>query len=221
VAVLTNLGVVSPTELVIFDCDGVLVDSEPTAVKVDREVLRMVGIELSEAEIVERFVGRSTSVMDAMIEEHLGGPIPRSLKQTFDRMYLDAFETTLAAVDGVADALERIHQPVCVASSSTSESLRHKLELTGLHDRFDGHAYSATQVRRGKPAPDLFLFAAEQMGVAPARCVVVEDSPYGLQAARAARMRALAYDGGFVDRTRLRLEDVMVFDDMRLLPELL
>jgi HAD superfamily hydrolase (TIGR01509 family) len=208
-------------ELVIFDCDGVLVDSELIAVEIDREVLRMVGIELSETEIVERFVGRSAAVMDAMIEEHLRGPVPQSLRQTFDRMYQDAFDARLTAVAGIEDALDRIEQSVCVASSSTPRSLRHKLELTGLYERFDGHVYSASQVPRGKPAPDLFLFAADQMGVPPEHCVVIEDSPYGLQAARAARMCALAYAGGLIPTVRLEMDGVTIFDDMRRLPELL
>jgi HAD superfamily hydrolase (TIGR01509 family) len=208
-------------ELVIFDCDGVLVDSEPIAVEIDRELLRAVGIELSEAEIVERFVGRSATVMDAMIEERLGAPIPLSLRRRFDRMYQEAFDARLTAVEGVESALEEIELPACVASSSTPESLRHKLQLTGLYERFDGHIYSASQVSRGKPAPDLFLFAAEQMGFPPERCAVVEDSPYGLQAALAAGMRALAYDGGLVGTARLEMPGVQIFDDMRRLPELL
>lgn len=209
------------TELVIFDCDGVLVDSEPIALEIDRKVLHIVGIELSEAEIVDRFMGRSPSVMEAMIEEHLGAPIPPSLRRTFDRMYQAAFEAGLNAVDGVADALEQIQQPVCVASSSSQGSLRHKLELTGLDKHFDGNVYSASQVSRGKPAPDLFLFAAEQMRVSPGHCVVVEDSPYGLRAAISAQMRALAYYTGLISKSRLSFENVPVFDNMRDLPELL
>jgi HAD superfamily hydrolase (TIGR01509 family) len=208
-------------ELVIFDCDGVLVDSEPIAVRVDLVVLTRVGLQMSEAEVIERFVGRSPAVMTAAMEEHLGHILSADCKQEFERLYTDAFEDELVAVDGVHDALDRISLPTCVASSSEPNSLHRKLMLTGLHERFAGNIFSASEVANGKPAPDLFLHAAARMGVSPARCVVVEDSRYGVQAARAADMDVLAYAGGLTSAQSLAGVRTTVFDDMHRLPTLI
>jgi HAD superfamily hydrolase (TIGR01509 family) len=208
-------------ELVIFDCDGVLVDSEPIAVQVDLIVLTRVGLQMSEAEVIERFVGRSPAVMTSAIEEHLGHVLSEDCKQEFERLYTDAFEDELVAVDGVQAALDRISLPTCVASSSEPDSLRRKLQLTGLYERFVGNIFSATEVTNGKPAPDLFLHAAARMGVTPARCVVVEDSRYGVQAARAADMDVLAYVGGLTPVQSLVGARTTVFDDMNELPTLI
>ncbi len=106
-------------------------------------------------------------------------------------------------VDGIIEALDQITTRSCVASSSDPDSLRRKLQLTGLHERFAGRVFSATDVKNGKPAPDLFLHAADRMGVPPSRCVVVEDSRHGVEAARAARMDVLAYAGGLTDAERV------------------
>jgi len=210
------------TELVIFDCDGVLVDSEPIAIRIDVEMFAEVGMSVSEQEVVERFVGRSPEVLLHAVEEHLGHPPPDGWEQRGEHRLRRAFETELRPVEGVVEALGRISLPVCVASSSPPERLRFKLELTGLYDRFAGHVFSATQVANGKPAPDLFLYAAGQMNTAPGRCVVVEDSRYGVQAARAAGMDVLAYTGGgLTPAVALEGPRTVVFDDMRSLPELL
>jgi HAD superfamily hydrolase (TIGR01509 family) len=208
-------------ELVIFDCDGVLVDSEPIAVRTDLVVLARVGLQMSEAEVIERFLGRSPAVMTAAIEQHLGHALPEDRKEAFERLYTDAFEHELVAVEGVQDALERISLPTCVASSSEPDSLRRKLELTGLYERFAGNIFSASEVANGKPAPDLFLHAAARMGAIPARCVVVEDSRYGVQAARAAEMDVLAYAGGLTPAQSLVGASTTVFYDMNELPKLI
>lgn len=208
-------------ELVIFDCDGVLVDSEPIAVRVDLVVLERVGLRMSEAEVIGRFLGRSPAVMRAAIEEHLGHALPEDCQQEFERLYTDAFEDELLAVDGVHDALDRISLPSCVASSSEPDSLSRKLQLTGLYERFAGNIFSASEVANGKPAPDLFLHAAARMGVTPARCVVVEDSRYGVQAARAADMDVLAYASGLTPKQSLAGARTTVFDNMHELPTLI
>jgi HAD superfamily hydrolase (TIGR01509 family) len=207
-------------ELVIFDCDGVLVDSEPIAVRVDLVVLAAFGLELSEAEVIERFVGRSPAVMLETIEAHLGRRLLDGV-ESYEHLYVEAFEAELTTVDGVEEALDQITLPSCVASSSEPDSLRRKLELTGLYQRFAGRVFSASEVPNGKPAPDLFLHAAERMGVDPSRCVVVEDSRYGVQAARAANMDALAYAGGLTPAHALEGPRTTLFDDMRDLPNLL
>ena len=139
-------------ELVIFDCDGVLVDSEPIAVRVDLIVLAEFGLELSEDEVIERFVGRSPAVMLGVIEAHIGRRVPDRL-ESYEHLYKAAFEAELTAVDGVEQALDQIANPICVASSSEPESLRRKLELTGLYERFEGRVFSAGEVANGKPAP--------------------------------------------------------------------
>lgn len=128
----------------------------------------------------------------------------------------------LTAVPGIVDALDALtHLPTCVASSGSHDKMRFTLGMTGLYQRFEGSIFSATEVEHGKPAPDLFLHAAQQMGVAPAACAVVEDSQYGLQAARAAGMRAFAYAGGMTPAHRLEGPGTVIFDDMRELPGLL
>jgi HAD superfamily hydrolase (TIGR01509 family) len=208
-------------DLVIFDCDGVLVDSERIAVRIDAIVLERLGWPLPEAEIVERFVGRSDAYMTSEIEAAIGRPLPAGWEGEFSPLYREALAAELTAVDGVIEALDRISTPTCVASSSTHERLRFTLGLTGLFDRFDGRIFSASDVANGKPAPDLFLHAAATMGFAPARCAVVEDSFYGVEAARAAGMAAFGYAGGVTAAERLAGPATTVFHDMRELPELL
>jgi HAD superfamily hydrolase (TIGR01509 family) len=209
------------TELVIFDCDGVLVDSEPIAVRIDVEMLAEVGVTMSEEEVIERFVGRSPEVILAETEARLGRRVPEGWWERGEARIRRAYETELRPVAGIAEALEEIDLPVCVASSSGHDSLRYKLELTGLYERFAGRIFSATEVANGKPAPDLFLHAASRMGAAPADCVVVEDSRYGVQAARAAGMDVFGYAGGVTAASDLEGPRTVVFDDMRGLPELL
>jgi HAD superfamily hydrolase (TIGR01509 family) len=208
-------------ELVIFDCDGVLVDSERLAIKVDVQVLRELGWPLSEAEVIERFVGRSDRDVQAAIEAHLGRRLPAGWAPRLQRLYRQVFAAELAPVPGVPDALEQISERSCVASSATHEHLRYTLGLTGLYERFAGRIFSSEDVAAGKPAPDLFLYAAERMGSAPGGCVVVEDSRSGVAAARAAGMRVLAFAGGLTPAELLDGPDTIVFTDMRDLPELL
>jgi HAD superfamily hydrolase (TIGR01509 family) len=208
-------------DLVIFDCDGVLVDSERLAIKVDVEMLHELGWPLSEAEVIERFVGRSDRDTQAAIEAHVGRRLPAGWAERVTQLYRQVFATELAPVPGVPEALDRISLPSCVASSATHEHLRYTLGLTGLYERFAGRIFSAADVAAGKPAPDLFLYAAEQMGAAPAGSVVVEDSRAGVQAARAAGMRVLAFAGGLTPAELLEGPDTTVFGDMRELPALL
>ncbi len=208
-------------ELVIFDCDGVLVDSERLSVRVDAIVLAELGWPLSEEEVVERFVGRSQAYMESEIEAHLGRPLPDRWEEETRPLYRQVFEAELKPVAGIVEALDAIDVPTCVASSSSHERIRHTLELTGLYDRFAGRIFSATEVANGKPAPDLFLHAAGRNRVEPAACAVVEDSRYGVEAARAAGMRPFGYAGGLTPAERLAGPGTVVFDDMRELPRLL
>jgi HAD superfamily hydrolase (TIGR01509 family) len=208
-------------ELVIFDCDGVLIDSERLAVRVDVLMLRELGWPLSEEEVIERFVGRSDRDTQAAIEAQLGRKLPDGWEKQFKPLYDQTFAADLAPVEGVLEALDEITLPSCIASSGTHEYLRHMLGLTGLYDRFAGRIFSVEDVATGKPAPDLFLHAARRMTAKPGGCVVVEDSRAGVQAARAAGMRVLAFAGGLSTAELLDGPNTIVFDDMRDLPWLL
>jgi HAD superfamily hydrolase (TIGR01509 family) len=210
-----------PVELVIFDCDGVLIDSERLAIEVDVQMLHELGWPLSRAEVIERFVGRSDRETQGAIEAHLGRELPPGWAEQVERRYRRAFAAELAPVEGVVGALEGISLPSCIASSGTHEHLRYTLGVTGLYERFAGRIFSAEDVTAGKPAPDLFLHAAARMGAIPAGCVVVEDSRSGVQAARAAGMRALAFAGGLTPPELLEGPDTIVFGEMRELPGLL
>ena len=208
-------------ELVIFDCDGVLVDSERLAIRVDVEFLAGVGWIMTEAEAAERFVGLSMAQIRHQVESHLGRALPGNWEDEFQERLRDAFISGLAPVQGVVEALNAIHQETCVASSGTHEKIRFSLALVGLYDRFAGRIFSATEVPRGKPAPDLFLHAAQRMRADPSQCVVIEDSVPGVTAALAAGMRVLAYAGGVTAGAKLERRGAIVFDDMRDLPALL
>lgn len=208
-------------ELVIFDCDGVLVDSERLAVRIDVQVLTELGWVMTEAEVIERFVGLSDATIRKAIEAHIGRPLADEWERDFQHLYRAAFAEELTAVDGVNEALDGISAQTCVASSGTHEKMRFTLGLTGLLARFEGRMFSVTEVGRGKPAPDLFLHAAARMGVAPADCAVVEDSRFGIEAAHAAGMRAFGYAGGLTPAHHLAGPGTVVFHDMRELPRLL
>jgi HAD superfamily hydrolase (TIGR01509 family) len=206
-------------DLVIFDCDGVLVDSERLAVRLESEICTELGWSLSEGDIVERFVGRSDAYVKAEIERHIGRSVDFELE--FDPRYRELFERELAPVAGVVEALDEITVPFCVASSGSHEKLRFTLGLTGLYSRFAGRIFSASEVANAKPAPDVFLHAAQQLGVEPRRCAVVEDSVSGVAAGLSAQMAVFAFAGSVTDASKLRAPDVTVFDDMRALPALL
>ena len=157
-------------DLVIFDCDGVLVDSERLAVRAEAEILTGLGWPLTQADIVERFVGRSAGYMHHEIEQQLGRSIDWDAE--FESRYRQVFERELAPVPGVIEALDQIPLPSCVASSGSHARMRFTLGLTGLLDRFEGRIFSVDDVSEGKPAPDIFLQAAERMGTTPHRCAV-------------------------------------------------
>ncbi|MCC9309701.1 HAD family hydrolase [Kitasatospora sp. RB6PN24] len=209
-------------ELVIFDCDGVLIDSEPLGVAVDKVALADLGLPMTEQEIIDSFVGHSHGTKTAVLEGLLGRSLPADWWEPYRPLHRKLAEERLAPVAGVTEALAAIDLPSCVASNSSHHWLRTGLGLTGLYERFAGRIFSgAEDVARGKPAPDLFLHAARTLGADPAACVVVEDSPHGLAAARAAGMPSFGYTGGVMPAERLAGPGTVLFDDMRGLPELL
>ncbi len=203
-------------DLVIFDCDGVLVDSERLAVRTEVEILSELGWQLTATDIVERFVGRSAAYMHQEIERHLGRSI--DWEAEFEPRYQEVFERELVAVPGVVEALDEIAAPVCVASSGSHDKMQFTLGKTGLIDRFAGRIFSVDEVAHGKPAPDIFLFAAERMGASPDRCAVIEDSVSGVTAGLAAGMTVFAFAGGVTGADLLTIGDAVVFHDMRHLP---
>ncbi|MGA8726495.1 MAG: HAD family hydrolase [Acidimicrobiales bacterium] len=209
----------SGLELVIFDCDGVLVDSERLAIRTEAQVLACLGWPLSEQEIVERFVGRSAEHMHHEIENHLGRSV--DWDREFETRYREVFARELCPVAGVESALDRIDVPICVASSGTHAKINFSLGVTGLAGRFDGRIFSVEDVEHGKPAPDLFFYAAEQMGRDPSACAVVEDSMSGVKAGIAAGMRVFGFAGGVTSASQLSLDGVQVFNQMAELPDLL
>jgi HAD superfamily hydrolase (TIGR01509 family) len=196
----------------------VLVDSERLTVEAEAAFLTQLGWPLRPEEVAELFLGRTDEYMRGVIRERLPD-ISENWEQMLDQRYLES-QADLQPVEGIVEALDRIPLQTCVASSGTHEKMRRTLGATGLYERFEGRIFSATEVEHGKPAPDLFLHAAKQMGVEPAACAVVEDSPFGVEAAQAAGMQVFAYAGGVMPAERLKDADV-VFDDMRVLPGLL
>jgi HAD superfamily hydrolase (TIGR01509 family) len=208
---------------VIFDCDGVLVDSEILSIRLDLELLAKLGWPMTQEEIVERWVGRTEAAMRREIEDHLGRDVGDEWAE-FSERYVRAFAEELEPVAGVAGAIDAIHAAgfaTCVASSGDLVKIQRNLAKTGLLDRFGDRLFSADDVEHGKPAPDLFLHAADVMGIRPDRTAVVEDSRHGVTAARAAGMWAFAYAGGVTPAEALAGPATTVFDQMAELPELL
>ncbi|MGW1767528.1 HAD family hydrolase [Streptomyces sp. NPDC002073] len=215
---------INPTELVIFDCDGVLVDSERIFVRLQVALGAELGWPLTHGEAIDRFVGRSRRSITEQIAARLGDETAGIWWDRLVHGHREAVEAELAPVEGIFEALEGLAAmalPICVASNGRHEKVRQSLRRTGLYERFAGRVFSATDVARGKPAPDLFLHAAERMGVDPAACAVIEDSRSGVAAARSAGMRAFGYAGGLTPAEWLAGPGTVVFDDMRELPVLL
>ncbi|GAA2514391.1 HAD family hydrolase [Pilimelia columellifera] len=180
-------------DLVIFDCDGVLVDSEPIVLGVLAERMRRLGATITDAECLRDFTGLTTSATAELIAARLGAPLPQKWLDDLTLAVDRALAERVQAVPGVTAVLDQLTTPYCVASNGRPEKVALTLAATGLACYFRGRVFTASQVLRGKPAPDLFLFAAETMGVSPERCVVIEDSESGVSAARAAGMRVLRY----------------------------
>lgn len=207
--------------LVIFDCDGVIVDSEPLANRVLHEGLVALGLTLSLDESAARFTGRSMRSCVELIEDLLGRSVPETFVGDVRRATRAAFDAGLRPVPGIVEQLAVLEFPYCLASSGSHGKIRHSLRLTGLDALFeDARIFSADDVARSKPEPDLFLLAAARCGVAPSECIVVEDSTPGVAAAIAAGMRVL----GFAARTpsrQLAVAGATVFSRMDQLPDLL
>ena len=181
--------------LVIFDCDGVLIDSQVIQCRIDAVELTRLGFTVTAEELARQFIGTATKDVQAHVETKLGRPLPSDFEVTRDRLVDAAYKTELRAVAGVAELLGRIGLPVCVASNAQLDRLREVLALTGLLNYFEPNVFGADLVARPKPAPDLFLHAAACLNVSPPHCVVIEDSETGIRAAKAAGMQVLGFYG--------------------------
>ena len=208
----------SRTRLVIFDCDGVLVDSEPVANRTLGQMLRELGLDLTQAQIFEHFVGYSLPHCLRVIEGMLGHPAPDNFLRDLQARTFAAFKTELRAMPGIEQALDLLDAaglPYCVASSGDHEKMNTTLGITGLLPRFAGRIFSVTQVARGKPAPDVYLFAARQLGAEPTACVVVEDTPPGVQAGAAAGMTVFGFSAHTPEQKLRAAGAHRTFDDLR------
>ena len=182
--------------LLIFDCDGVLVDSEVLACETLGEMMAFLGHPMSTEEVMREFAGGSLAATVATVERLVGRPLPADVGQRFGELLLARFRRELRPMPGVRDAILALPYRRCVASSSSPDRLRLSLEVTGLAPLFGEHVFSAVQVARGKPAPDLYLLAARTVGEPPERCIVVEDTTRGVAAGRAAGARVIGFAGG-------------------------
>jgi HAD superfamily hydrolase (TIGR01509 family) len=213
--------------LVIFDCDGVLVDSEPLAFRVLLEGLTAAGHVMEEQAAYDRFLGRSLANLQSVLRREFGVELSREQLEGMRLNLFEAYRQELAPMPGIFEVLDKLTVPYCVASSSLPDRIRLSLDVTGLLPRFDPHLFSATMVARGKPEPDLFLHAAREMGVAPDACLVIEDSAAGIEAAKKAGMTVFAFTGGGHARRpsyRQALEALgpaAIFDEMRDLPAMI
>lgn len=193
-------------DLLIFDCDGVLIDSERIAAALDARELTAHGITISEVTLAERFGGVTYAEMYRILEEETGVRLPDHYAERTHELVLKAcIEDPALAVPGVMAALDAVFLPKCVASSSSPDWLARTLNAANLWDRFAPHIFSAAEVARSKPAPDLFLHAASRMGAKPASCMVIEDSVAGVTAAVAAGMIPIGFVGTALDRKKSEL----------------
>jgi HAD superfamily hydrolase (TIGR01509 family) len=211
-------------QLVVFDCDGVLVDSERLVVAVEARILTELGWPHTPEEVADRWMGRSSAAQLADLEARIGFEATRRFDELSTQEAQAVFDeqlTTVPGIEAVLDALDAAGTLTCVASSGSHAKMELTLGRTGLYHRFHGRIFSADEVAHGKPEPDLFLHAAQLMGVSPAGCAVVEDSVYGVRAGVAAGMRVLGFTGGLTSAEALRAAGADVFADMADLTPLL
>ncbi len=210
-------------DLIIFDCDGVLVDSERVANEVFARVLDEVcGLKFTLDDMFDVFVGHSRAQCLQKIEDMIGEPPPAELDLRYQRDINEALERTVQAIDGIETVLESLSLPYCIASSGSHDKMKMTLGKTDLMHFFDGNIFSTSEVERGKPHPDIYLHAARSMGIVdPARCAVVEDSPIGVTGAVAAGMQVFGF-AELMPAERLHQAGAhSVFDRMPDLPDLI
>lgn len=206
----------------IFDCDGVLIDSEPIANRVFRGRLASVGLRMPLEEVMRTFVGRTRAGCIELAGQILGRALPADFGAAWDEALHAALQAEVKPVEGVPELLAAMTVPYCVASNGEPRRMALALEAAGLMPFVRDHLFTASEVARPKPAPDLFLHAARHMGVRAPDCAVVEDTPTGVKAAVAAGMKVFAYVGApYADAAALQTQGARTFTAMRELPALL
>ena len=208
-------------DLVIFDCDGVVVDSERIVFEVFGSFIRSLGVHLTDAETREQFLGRTLVECMRIVERFRGTPAPPGALERYTADRDRVLREHVQPVKGIREVLETLAIPFCIASSGGYDKMRITLGATQLMPFFEGRLFSATEVAHGKPAPDIFLFAAERMGASPARTAVVEDTVNGVLAGRAAGMTVFGYVDLTPPERLIESGASRTFDDMRELPALL
>ncbi|TQV82152.1 HAD family hydrolase [Denitrobaculum tricleocarpae] len=195
--------------LVIFDCDGVLVDSEPLSFQVLSQNIALKGASIPMEDCYRLFLGKSLTTTTEILSREFNVEFSDADLDSMRIQLFSLYRRELRPIPGIAALMQNLDLPVCVASSSQLERIRLSLEVTGLRANFEPNIFSATMVANGKPAPDLFLHAAQEMGVNPRHCLVIEDSPAGIEAAQRAGMTVVGFTGGGhaqTDSHRLSLE---------------
>lgn len=198
-------------ELIIFDCDGVLIDSEIISAEMLIRELKPFGVKIDRAYVAQHFLGRSYPTVFSTIRSDYGVNLPETFEEQYRARLLAAFDTMLKAIPGVENVLNTIMLPWCVATSSSLPRAEQSLKLTGLRDIVGERLFTASMVAHGKPAPDLFFHAANEMETSSERCLVIEDSLNGIRAARAAGMTVWRFTGG----SHMNGQDLSEPDDAR------
>jgi HAD superfamily hydrolase (TIGR01509 family) len=207
--------------LVIFDCDGVLVDSEIITNRVFAKMLNELGVAITVEETIEKFIGRSMGQCLEIIAGLLGRAVPQDFARQYQLRITEALNSDLKAVPGIVEALDAIQTPYCVASNGSHEKMQTSLGATGLLPKFKDKMFSVAEVARGKPFPDIFLYAANRFGVPPSSCVVIEDTPTGVAAGIAAGMTVWGYCAHLPARRLLDAGAHCAFYRMSALPDLI
>lgn len=192
---INGLPELAEIKLVIFDCDGVLIDSEGLSKRELLTMLRELGVNISDAYFEAHFLGHSFEHVTAKICEDFALTLPATFRPEYQKALIRAFTAELKTTSGLTEMLDKLAIPCCIATSSSPTRVGHAMSVTGLDRYFAPHIFTSSEVKKGKPAPDLFLHAAKKMGVKPEFCLVIEDSPAGIQGAKAAAMQVIRYAG--------------------------
>lgn len=184
------------SSLVIFDCDGVLIDSEVLSMQSWQHLLKTYDVSISAEYFISNFLGKSMQHVERQILDDFGLTVTSQIKDEFQVLLNNKFAKSLMPTQGIKSLLSRLKVPYCLATSSSPERTEYALSCTGLSDYFTNNLFTRSLVKHGKPAPDLFLYAAEKMGVNPKQCIVIEDSPAGIEAGLAANMQVIHFTGG-------------------------
>lgn len=205
---------------IIFDCDGVLVDSESISAKVFQEMAAELGFEMDFKTAVEQFAGASMNDNIQFVAENIEGAVPLDFEKEFRKRTYEAFKTEIKPIPGIHELLEKVKVPICVASSGPVPKIRLNLTVTGLIDKFEGKIFSCYDIQSWKPEPQIYLHAANEMGFTPGECVIIEDSTSGIKAGVAGGFKVFAL-AEKVKRQQFEELGAKVFENMEELESIL